>query len=140
MYFHGLIAIAVGISIVIQNGINRELATSMSLPKILVLNSLFTLVFSGIFLGFTLLRPQSQAGFTLSWSGFFAAFCGFVIISGMPLAIARLGALRTVSIVIAVQLVTALLWDLFREGTPASWQRVLGAGVTFLGAWIALAG
>lgn len=139
MYFYWLIAGLVGVSIVMQNGISREISKVLPLPHVIVLNSALTLLLSALFLvGFVFFSSDSESvswSSALSWRPVFAAFCGWLIITGMPFVISKIGALKTISVVIAVQLGTALLWDMKVEGLSISYQRIIGAIGTLLGAW-----
>lgn len=149
MWLYWLSASAVGVAMVLQSGINREVAKTTGLPAILVMNSVFTLLMSSILFGISIWKPEylpsdirgpGQPSLFSSWGVFFAAACGFSIVSGMPLAMSRLGALRTLALIIAVQLVVGLIWDASLEHLPISPQRLIGAAITFLGAFIALKG
>jgi transporter family-2 protein len=64
--------------------------------------------------------------------------CGVLIVVGMPLAISRLGAVQSVLLLIAAQLVTSLVWDATVENRPATAARVVGSVVAFAGAAIAV--
>lgn len=63
---------------------------------------------------------------------------GFLIILGMPLAIARLGAVQSVLLLIAAQLGASLAWDALAEGRPATLARVVGSALAFAGAALAV--
>lgn len=149
MWIYWLVASGVGVAMVVQNGINREISKTVGLPAILVINSVFTLLMSLVFFGISVWKPEylsanirgpGQPSLFPSWGAFLAAVCGFSIISGMPVVLGRLGALRALALVIAVQLVVGLIWDASMEQLPISPQRLIGAGVTFIGAFIALKG
>ena len=63
---------------------------------------------------------------------------GFLIILGMPLAIARLGAVQSVLLPIAAQLGAGLAWEALAEGRPATLARVVGSALAFAGAALAV--
>jgi transporter family-2 protein len=54
------------------------------------------------------------------------SLCGFVIISAMPTAIAKIGVFRAVMAVIACQILTSIVWD-WQGGTPPNLSRIVGA-------------
>lgn len=146
MWISWLFATLVGIAIVVQSALNREISLVSGLSAVLFVNCLLTVLFSTLLLVVVLWKPQLFPDFVRIQSGnnwitikhVLAGLCGFCIIFGMPIAMNKLGALKTLALIIAVQLIVALLWDGIKEGIPISFQRIVGALITFLGALFTL--
>jgi len=146
MYWYLSLPIIVGSIVVIQGGMNRELAASWGLPGMMLLNSVMYLLAS---LGFFLvarfqlfpLSPvfkdkNSFESFSL-WFLLPGAF-GFIIVLGVPMAIAKFDTLKVFICLVAAQMITSLLWDKFVDGIDLSFTRILAAAVTLVGASINL--
>ena len=151
MWLSCFFAVAVGISIVGQAGLNREISIIRGLAGTLLWNCTLTFLISLLIWGLVVLKPslfpefvrvQPGADFWNAFNGkqVLAALCGITIIYGIPLVMSHIGALKAFSLIIATQLISAMAWDAFREGLPVSFQRIVGAAVAFIGALIALKG
>jgi len=146
MYWYLSLPIIVGSIVVIQGGMNRELAANWGLPGMMLLNSVMYLIASaGFFLiaRFHLLPlspvlrdKNSFESFSL-WYLIPGAF-GFIIVLGVPMAIARFDTLKIFICLVAAQMITSLLWDKFVDGIDFSFTRVLAASITVVGASINL--
>ena len=142
-----LACLAVGIAIVAQSGLNRDLALSQGLAAALFYNCCLTCLLSGALWVLVLWFPQnfpalirsSRQWFPLKSAHLGAALGGCCIILGMPIAISRLGAVRALSLVITVQLSCGLIWDAHSGVSYLSAGKILGVGVMLLGAWLSLA-
>lgn len=144
---YALVSVVVGACIVLQNGWNRRLAEPFGLSTTLVWNSIAVLLLSLLLYAVAALRPgwlpelfRPQGTFTGDWRLALPGVAGFLIVSGMPLAISRIGAVATVSIVIAVQILAAAIWDGWMENVPLTTGRLLGALLAAMGAVVALRG
>ncbi len=63
---------------------------------------------------------------TYEWWFIFPAIFGFFIVAGMPLAISKIGAVKVTVGLVAAQMVTSSLWDIWVEHTPLNWQKIIG--------------
>lgn len=147
MLYAGLSAL-VGLCIVLQNGWNRRLAEPLGLATTLVWNSLAVLALSVALYAIAVARPgwvpeifhPTASRFASDWRAPLPGIAGFLIVAGMPWAISRLGAVSVLSVVIAVQIGAAALWDLLVEGIALTPARVLGSLLALAGALLALKG
>lgn len=73
----------------------------------------------------------------LLWTG---GLLGVFIVFTMAFTVTRLGAGLAVAVVLTAQLIAALVFDHFgilgMPRAPASWTRLLGAGLLVAGAWL----
>ena len=138
-----MIAIAAGLAVTLQAGLNRYLANDWGLGSAITLNLVITgimgvayylLVHYNILPLPTYMQNKEMAWKVWHWWVLIPSFCGFVIVLGMPWAIIHLGASRTIIIAIAAQILSSLLWDLLVEKNPVRWPQYLGALFTFVGA------
>lgn len=140
-----LLPLFAGAAIVGQGGLNRHLARGLGLASALALNSLTLLAASGTLFVVSQLRPEwlpalfrapAESG---RWPATFLlpGLLGFTILTCVPVAISRLGALQTFVIVVASQLVLSGVWDAWIEDRPFSVDRAIGAGLALAGAaWV----
>jgi bacterial/archaeal transporter family-2 protein len=128
--------------VVAQGGLNRRLAGQWGLPGAVLLN---TVVLLGVVLTLFALMSAVPSLFPEGFGGrpqlrgfspwyLLPGVLGFVIVLGMPVAIARLGAVQSVLLLIAAQLVASLAWDALVEGRPATLVRVVGSVLAVAGA------
>lgn len=122
-----LLAAIVGAAIVIQNTALVELARTANFWALLfVSNTLVALTCLAMFLA------QRERGGLLEEAGrvpplvLLPALCGFVIVSAMPTAIAKIGVFTAVMVVIACQILTSVAYDWY-GGQPPNLTRFVGA-------------
>ena len=60
-----------------------------------------------------------------------------VIVTGLPWALTRMGALGAILVLLVTQLVVSMIWDAVVEGVPVQPLRVAGAALALVGAWLA---
>ncbi|XXF76915.1 DMT family transporter [Myxococcaceae bacterium GXIMD 01537] len=134
-----------GLAVVVQGGLNRRLAGQWGLVGATVVNTFVVLAVVLSLYALTRTAPGmlpqgfgggsgASAGF--SWWYLLPGVCGAIIVLGMPLAIGRMGAVHSVLLLIAAQLLTSLAWDALVEGRPPTLARVVGIAITFAGAAI----
>lgn len=136
------VAILVGISIVVQSGLNQQIAQRADLISALFYTCIMSFVAAAAVYGLAVVKPQwvplvlrPQTRFpTWHFYMLFPGLMGFIIICGIPVAINKLGALRVITVVIAVQLLVAALWDATVLGSPVPLKRLAGALITLAGA------
>ncbi len=135
-----------GLAVVAQAGLNRRFAGQWGLMSAVLVNMVVaTAATFAVYLAVRAMpglwpeaaEGQGRLGGFTPWH-LLPGLCGVVIVLGMPLAMSRLGAVQSVLLLMAAQLITSLLWDALVEGRPATLPRVLGSGVAFAGAAIAV--
>lgn len=66
------------------------------------------------------------------WWFIFPALMGFLIVSGMPFAISELGAVKVTVGLIAAQMVTSVVWDLYVDNIELNLLKGIGIVFAFL--------
>lgn len=69
---------------------------------------------------------------TYKWWFIFPALFGFLIVAGIPFAIAKLGAVKVTVGLIAAQMVTSVVWDIFVEDISLNLLKMIGIFFAFL--------
>lgn len=145
MFWIFVMTAAIGVSTILQGGLNRQIMNRWDLGLIVLLNGLVYAVISIVCMIVARTAPSllpdifhPREGITsFSWWYWIPAVCGFLIVAGMPVVIVKLGAFRMIVIVVAVQLVASLVWDLAVEKTPVTPLRLAGALLAFGGVLLA---
>lgn len=129
-----LIPIAVGISGILQGGFNRNMSNQLGLAQALLLGNILVLLYS-IILYFAVAKfPESlpemfrlRAPLTsFKWWYIFPSLFGFIIISGIPLGISKIGAVKVTVLIVVAQMITSILWDIFVDHLPINAMKGLG--------------
>lgn len=140
------VPVIVGLAVVLQGGFNRQVSMQWGLATTVFVNGIVFLVVSLILWGVMKLRPgvlpreflpPEAAGSVAVWRVILPGVFGVVIVTGLPWAITRMGALGAVLILLVTQLVVSMVWDLIVEGVPIQPMRVVGAALALAGAWLA---
>jgi len=146
MILSWLVPVVVGVAVVLQGGFNRQVSQQWGLGYTVVVNG-------GVFLAVSLLLwaimklrpgflpheflPPDDGGPVTLWRVILPGVFGVLIVIGLPWAIARLGALGTILILLVTQLIVSMIWDALVEGIPVQPLRVAGATLALVGAWLA---
>ena len=134
-----------GVLIVIQAGLNRKIAAAWGLPFAALLNATVLLICAAGLVGWVGLRSEGVPdvlrlhGDLSLWKPWFLVpgILGLTLVLGGPWAVARFGAVHAFVLIISAQLAASLLWDLQVEGRIPSRVRLLGVGITWIGALLA---
>jgi transporter family-2 protein len=138
--------VVVGLAVVLQGGFNRQVSTQWGLATTVFVNGIVFLVVSLALWGAMKLRPgvlpreflpPENPGAVAVWRVILPGVFGVVIVTGLPWAIARMGALGAILVLLVTQLVVSMIWDSTVEGVPIQPMRVMGAGLALAGAWLA---
>lgn len=122
------LAALVGLSIVVQNGVNAELMKSASLWLLIAIGNLIVAAAAiSVFFAQPGRGPVGEELGKIPWLVLIPGFCGLAITAGMPMAISRMGVFTVVLVVIACQMVAGLAWDRFYAGEPIRTAQLLGA-------------
>lgn len=142
-----LVPLLCGLAVVAQAGLNRRVAGQWGLLSAVLMNMVVATVATfGVYAvarSVPGLWPEAAPAQGRLFDGFtpwhlVPGLCGVVIVLGMPWAIGRLGAVQSVLLLMAAQLLTSLVWDAMVEGRPPTLARVVGSAVAFAGAAIAV--
>ena len=134
-----LIALVMGIASTLQGTTNAALSNRQGLGTAVWINAL--VVFSGASLLWLLLPRAPLAADPARWWHYLGGLFGLTIIASAAYAFPRLGAGATVALMVAAQLVTALLLDHLGaagERTALTPARVLGGVLLIAGALLIL--
>lgn len=140
------VPVLVGLAVVLQGGFNRQVSAQWGLATTVLVNGIVFLVVSLLLWGVMKLRPgvlpreflpPDDGGAVAAWRVLLPGFFGVVIVTGLPWAITRLGALGAILVLLVAQLVVSMIWDAMVEGVPVQPLRIVGAGLALAGAWLA---
>lgn len=129
-----LIPIAVGIAGILQGGFNKGMSEPLGLAHGLLIGNILVLVYS-LFLYFGVIKfPDLFPEYfrvkaplsSFKWWYIIPSICGFVIISGIPMGMVKLGAVKVTVLIVVAQMVTSILWDLTVEKLPINTMKSLG--------------
>jgi transporter family-2 protein len=131
---------------ILQGAVNKQIAQSIGLTQAVLLTNFIALALCVIL--FILARKtnlitldilQVNQSFTFKWWYVFPGIMGFLIIAGVPYAIGKFGALTVTIGLVAAQMGTSVLWDIFVEKIPLNSIKVIGVFLgmlsTFLVSW-----
>lgn len=140
-----LLSIMAGAFGVWQAGLNKVVADSLGFTASLLFNGFFFLVFNLIFFAYVYVKPSAfPQEFAIQWA--FAnfrwwwivpGFMGFALVMGLAVSVGRIGAVQTFVVSIAAQIFASIIWDIFVSEVPLTRWRMIGAGVTLVGAVLA---
>ncbi|RKZ13260.1 hypothetical protein DRQ53_05460 [bacterium] len=142
------IPVLVGLAVVLQGGFNRQVSTQWGLANTVLINGVVFLVVSLLVWGLARVRPDAlpreflpptDAQAVAIWRLILPGVFGVLIVTGLPWAIERLGALGAVLILLVTQLIVSVIWDAVVEGVPVQPMRIAGAALALVGAWLAQA-
>lgn len=140
------VPVIVGLAVVLQGGFNRQVSQQWGLATTVFVNGIVFLLVSLILWGAMKLRPgvlpreflpPDVSGPVAAWRVILPGVFGVVIVTGLPWAIARMGALGAILVLLVTQLAVSMIWDAVVEGVPIHPMRVLGAVLALAGAWLA---
>ena len=129
-----LIPIVIGCVGILQGTINRQVANHIGVAQATLLSNVLTVI---ICIGFYFLvktTPSLVPDFfqikapitTFKWWFIFPPIFGFCIVAGMPFAFAKLGAVKVSVLLIAAQMATSVVWDIFVEDIGINLMKLAG--------------
>lgn len=135
-----LLPLLIGSFGILQGALNRQIATTIGVTQAALLTNIGSVIISIFFYffvkSFSSLFPefyQLKAPITTyKWWYVFPAILGFLIIAGIPFAIAKLGAVKVTVGLIAAQMVTSIVWDIIVEDISLNLMKVIGIFFAFL--------
>lgn len=147
MIFKFLLPVAVGMSIVLQGGLNRNSTSHMSLAFVVFINAIVFLTFSAGYWALTKFsvvsgNVSSSAGpfSNFQWWQILPGLFGFLIVFCTPLAIEHLGANSTFAVIICTQLLVSMIWDSLTQKTAPTMMSLIGVSIMMAGLAVLILG
>jgi transporter family-2 protein len=130
-FFIPLILGAFGI---LQGTINRQVAGHIGVAQATLISNMGTFVICLGFYSLVKYMPHLVPDFfqvrtpitTYKWWFIFPAIFGFLIVTGMPFAFAKLGAVKVTVCLIAAQMLTSALWDIYIDNLEFNMLKIFG--------------
>lgn len=129
-----IIPLAVGAAGIIQGGLNKTMSQNMGLTMALFIGNTLVVLYS-IFLYFLAAKsPESvselfkikASSIGFKWWYIIPSLCGFLIITGIPFGISKIGAVKVTVLIVAGQMLTSIFWDIIVEKIPLNTMKGLG--------------
>lgn len=129
-----LIPLAVGIAGILQGGVNEKISKDIGLAHGLMVGNTFVLILSILLIILTIKYPHIFPEYfklKASFSTFrpwylLPGLFGFIIITGIPMSIVKIGAIKTTVLIVVAQMITSIIWDLSVEKLPLNFMKSLG--------------
>lgn len=129
-----LIPLAVGVAGILQGGVNGKLSKDIGLAQALLIGNTFVFVIT-FFLIFGVYKyPDFFPSYfrinaplsSYKWWYLLPGMFGFIIISGLPIGMIKLGGIKTTVLIIVAQMITSIIWDVTVEKLPMNTLKSLG--------------
>ena len=135
-----LLTFLVGLSSVIQAGLNRQMSDPWGLPAAVLLNAVMFLIASLIYFYLAQQEVVSLPHYLahrpniseISWWYLLPGLLGFLFVLGLPVCIAKIGALQVFVGLVLAQMIGGLFWDKYIEGIHWTWNRWLAGGFAII--------
>ena len=135
-----LLPLGLGAVGILQGAINRQVANNVGVTHATLISNFVTLLISIAFYYMVKLSADNYPEYfqlklpltTYKWWYIIPPIFGFLIVTGMPLAIYKLGAVKVTVGLIAAQMVTSVMWDFFVDGIGLNMMKVAGIIFSFL--------
>lgn len=129
-----LIPLLIGCAGILQGTLNRQVATHIGVAQATLITNAVTVLICICFYFLVKSSPALVPEFfqvkapitTYKWWFIFPPIFGFCIIAGMPFAFAKLGAVKVTVLLIAAQMATSVVWDIFVEGIGINLMKLAG--------------
>ena len=127
-----LIPLLLGSIAILQGALNKEIMQDIGLTWMAFLGCLVTMIICFLYLLVAKTFPENVPALIKAESFSFKPWYiipgifGFLFVILMPIAIIKVGAIKTSVGLIAAQMVTSVFWDKFVEGYSISMNKVLG--------------
>ncbi len=131
-----------GAAAVVQGGLNRHVMAEWGLSGAILFNTAVLLVIALTFAAISHYFPQflpngsALKGGEFKWWFILPGICGFLLVTGIPAAIPKIGASGVFLSIIAGQLFFSLLWDIKVEQIEIEPQRVIGVLLALIGVFL----
>ncbi|AYF44097.1 PF04657 family protein [Halobacteriovorax sp. BALOs_7] len=127
-----LVPVLIGFIGILQGALNRVMTQDIGLTWMALLGNFVTLVVCIGFYFFAKANPEFFPDFVrlkefqFKWWYVIPGIFGFLFVVGLPIGIYQVGAVKTTVGLIAAQMVTSVMWDLFIENIPMTVPKGLG--------------
>jgi transporter family-2 protein len=127
-----LLPVFLGAIGILQGALNRSMSSTIGLTWMCIIGNIITLLTCFIFYFVVKTYPDSFPEFirlkdlTFKWWYVLPGIMGFLFVAGLPFAIFKVGAVKTTVGLIAAQMTTSVLWDVFVEGISLNPSKGLG--------------
>ena len=137
-----LMPVFAGVAITIQSGVNSQLRTAIQHP---LMAAFISFVVGTIALGILLMLskealPGMSQFSSINWYKYTGGLLGAFVVTVTLISVAQIGAGNMFVLVVAGQLITAVLMDHFGilglKENPVSLQKLLGICLLVFGAWL----
>lgn len=134
------IPLLIGCFGILQGAINRQVAATIGVAQASLITNIGSVIlcmlfyfivrsFSSVFPEFFQIKAPIT---TYKWWYIFPPLFGFLIVTGIPFAIAKLGAVKVTVGLIAAQMITSIIWDIMVEDISLNLMKVIGIFFAFL--------
>lgn len=135
-----LLPILLGCVGILQGALNGQISSTIGVAQATLITNVGTIIICAVFYfwvrAYAHLFPdffQIKAPLsTYKWWYIFPPVFGFIIVAGMPLAIAKLGAVKVTVGLVAAQMITSVLWDIMVQDIALNSMKVIGIVFAFL--------
>lgn len=141
MGFFYLLPMLLGVTVVVQGTMNRQIGAIYGLSTAVLINAAVFFVLSLCFFLVAKYTPSlvpeflqvksSDSAFSLKY--IIPGSCGFLLVMGLPWAIQNIGAARSFLLLIVAQILTGFVWDFFDSATQPHLLKISGALLTIVG-------
>lgn len=129
-----LLPLFIGCAGILQGTINRQVATHIGVAQASLITNAVTVLICIAFYTLVKANPSLVPDFfqvkapltTYKWWFIFPPIFGFCIIAGIPFAFAKLGAVKVTVLLVAAQMVTSVVWDIFVEDIGINLMKFAG--------------
>ena len=137
-----LLPVFAGVAITLQSGVNSQLRTAIHHP---LMAAFISFVVGTIALGILLIfskdsLPGLSQYSSIAWYKFTGGLLGAFVVTVTLISVAQIGAANMFVLIVAGQLVTAVLMDQFgllgMKPDPVSLQKFFGICLLVVGAWL----
>lgn len=141
-----IIPLAVGAAGIIQGGLNKAMSQNMGLTMALFIGNALVVVYSVFLYILATKSPESvsdlfklrESAIDFKWWYIIPSICGFLIITGIPFGISKIGAVKVTVLIVAGQMVSSIFWDIFVEKLPLNTMKGLGVLFSILSIFFTL--
>lgn len=127
-----IVPVIIGFIGILQGSLNRLMTQDIGLTWMALLGNFVTLTVCVCFYFFAKANPELFPDFVrlkefhFKWWYLIPGVFGFLFVLGLPIGIYQIGAVKTTVGLIAAQMVTSVMWDLFIENIPMSVPKGIG--------------
>lgn len=135
-----LLPIGLGVIGILQGAINRQVSTYIGVAQATLITNVVTVFLCMALYLYTKNYAETMPSIfqikapltTYKWWFIFPPIFGVLIVAGMPYAIFELGAVKVTVGLIAAQMVTSVLWDIYVEDINLNLMKIAGIVFAFI--------